>query len=247
MMLTARTGVELGAWTDTQLTGISTMLGEKNALASMRREMDFQKLKTADFLTYFRENQSDIQERFSHSQSPVDKMFNQIGIATTTDQQIADNLAVIHYHMEQPFTCFDPDTGFYLGESAGDIRELPRSKPSDVSFDKFYYMYSEMYGQQDYSDVPEEIIKSQSTIDQTRIAAALEMQHRATGKYPEALDAVSGTFGGKIPRDIATGQPYFYQRDADGGYKLWGTGIDRTSEGNGLGTDQMWTHRPVKK
>ena len=49
-----------------------------------------------------------------------------------------------------------------------------------------------------------------------------------------------------LPRDIATGQPYLYQRDANGGYKLWGTGIDGKSDGGNDDTDVIWTHRPVK-
>lgn len=241
MLQTAHAGMTLGAWTDTQLMGVSTMMGGKNALASMRSQMDWEHLRMTDYLTHFHENQSQIQEDFSRSKSPIDKMINRFGIATATDQQIADNLAVIGYQMDQPFTRFDPETGFYLGESAGDSRELPRSKPSDVSFDRFYYMYSEMYGGR-HGWVPEHVIRSQSAIDQTRIAAALEMQHRATGEYPASLDAV----GGALPRDIATGQPYFYQRDAEWGYTLWGTGIDGKSDGGDKKTDVIWTHRPVK-
>ena len=49
-----------------------------------------------------------------------------------------------------------------------------------------------------------------------------------------------------MPIDIATGQPYFYQRDADGGYTLWGTGIDGKSDGGDEKTDVTWKHRPVK-
>lgn len=240
MSRTAHAGMKLGAWTDTQLTGISTMMGEENAIASMRREVDGQKLWMADYLTHFRENQSRIQEDFSRSESSIDKMINRFGVATATDQQIADNLAVIGYQMDQPFTRFDPETGVYLGKFAGDSRELPRSKPSDISFDKFYFMYSEMYGGR-HDWVPEQIIRSQSGIDQTRIAAALEMQQRATGEYPETLDAL-----GTLPCDIATGQPYLYQRDADGGYTLWGTGIDGKSESGNEKTDVTWKHRPIK-
>lgn len=106
-------------------------------------------------------------------------------------------------------------------------------------------MYSEMYGG-NYGLAAEWIIKDQSAIDESRIAAALEIQRRATGEYPETLDAVSGTFGGTMPIDIATGQPYFFQRNADGGYSLWGTGIDGKSEGGNEKTDITWTHRPVK-
>ena len=241
MLRTARAGMEPGGWTDDQLMGISTMLGGENALASARRLKDYKKLGMTELLTHYRENPSGIEG----AKSPIDQMLNQICIATTTDQQIADNLAVINFHLDQPFTRFDPVTGVYLGESADDSPELPHTKPSDVSFDKFYYMYSARYGNP--GPQAEWIIKDQSTIDQTRIAAALEIQQRATGEYPATLDAVSGTFGGSTPIDIATGQPYFYQRNPDGGYTLWGTGIDGKSDGGNEKTDAVWKHRSTQK
>lgn len=243
---TARAGMEPEAWTDTQLMKISTMMGEENALDSARSDMESQKRQYADYFAHFRDHQSEIEETFARSKSPIDKMINRFGIATATDQQLADNLAVMNFKIDQAFTRFDPVTGFYLGESAEDSSLLPHSKPSDVSFDKFYYMYYQQYGT-DPDSVVEWIIREQSGIDQTRIAAALEIQRRATGEYPATLDAVSATFGGRIPRDIATGQSYFYQRDADGGYKLWGTGIDGKSDGGDGRSDVTWTHRPVKK
>ena len=105
-------------------------------------------------------------------------------------------------------------------------------------------MYSEMYG--DQGPVAEWIIREQSTIDQTRIAAALEStagNRRVSGNAGRR----ERTFGGSTPRDIATGQPYFYQRNADGGYTLWGTGIDGKSDGGDERSDITWTHRPLKK
>lgn len=241
----ARAGMILGAWTDDQLNGISGMLGDENALATSRRAMDQQKHFMTDTFAHLREPESEIAESFVNSaRSPIGKTLNSFGVAMTSDQQIADNLAVIHYQMDQPFTRFDPVTGYYLGESAGPSPELPHSNPDDVSFDKFYYMYAAQYGWK-YDSLPNQVIKSQSAIDQTRLAAALEIQHRATGEYPETLDAVSATFGGTPPRDIATGQPYFYQRDADGGYKLWSTGIDRRNDGGNEKTDILWNHRPL--
>ena len=43
--------------------------------------------------------------------------------------------------------------------------------------------------------------------------------------------------------DIAAGKPYLYQRSEDGGYKLWGTGIDGKNEGGNETTDVTWTQR----
>ncbi len=91
------------------------------------------------------------------------------------------------------------------------------------------------------------MIRQQSAYDQFRLAAALETYQRRTGNYPDRLDSISNKFPGGVPRDIATGQPYFYQRDPDGGYKLWGTGIDGKSDGGDGKADVTWTHRPAKK
>lgn len=237
-----RLGMELDVWTDDQLTEISSMMSEENALTSTRDYVELMKLNIANHLTNIHDNQGSIQEDLSRAKSPIGRMMSQIGFTLTSDQQIADNIAVIQYQMEQPLARFDPVTGFYLGETAGDSVEFPHSKASDVSFDKFYYMYTEEYGG-NFDHVAREVIREQSTIDQTRIAAALEMQRRATGQYPETLDAL----GDSIPRDIATGQPYLYQRNPDGGYTLWGTGIDRTSEGGDKQSDVAYVHRPAKK
>jgi len=49
-----------------------------------------------------------------------------------------------------------------------------------------------------------------------------------------------------MPIDISTGQPYLYQCEESGGYKLWGTGIDGKSGGGDEMTDVTWAHRPVK-
>ena len=240
LLRTAQSGMDLGAWTDTQLMGISTILGKDSALATNRRDMEMRKILKADYFAHFRENQIEVEKDFSFSKSPIDRAINRIGIATVTDQQLADNLTVIEYQMDQPFTRFDPDTGFYMGKSSEDSYGLPRSKPSDISFERFYYMYSELYGG-GYDYLPNYIIREQFTIDRTRIASALEIQHRATGEYPATLDAVGGN---PLPRDIATGQPYFYQRNADGGYTLWGTGIDGTSQNGDKKSDVSWTQMP---
>ena len=174
-------------------------------------------------------------------------MVNSIGVTFTSNQQIADNLAVLIQRMEQPLTRFDPDTGIYLPASGDELAAPADSNHSGLSFDRFYFMYADLWGGPSaFNYVTNQIIKNQSVIDQSRIAAALEMQHRATGEYPESLDAVSATFGGSMPIDIATGQPYFYQRNAEGGYTLWGTGIDGKSDGGNEKTDVTWKHRPVK-
>ena len=57
-------------------------------------------------------------------------------------------------------------------------------------------------------------------------ACALEKCHRATGRFPESLDALNPQFIDKIPRDLIDGQPLRYHRTADGGYILYSIGWD---------------------
>ncbi|MES2923766.1 MAG: hypothetical protein V4819_19590 [Verrucomicrobiota bacterium] len=240
---TAHAGMQLGGWTDEQLGQMSETVANENALASMFRDVEQEKSDVTGYFSRFPEKRAELARPFLGTQSPVDNFVNQIALGMTTEQQMADNIALMQYKMEQPFTLFDPNTGFYQAPPGG---EVVKSKSPDTWFDKFYFMYSDNMGDGFFTQLPERIIKNQSAVDQTRIAAALELHQRSTGQYPETLEAVSGAFPGALPRDIATGQPYFYQLNADGGYTLWGTGIDGKSEGGNEKTDVTWTHRPVK-
>lgn len=242
MFRSAHAGMQPGGWTDDQLGQMSGTLAHENALASMFRNVEQEKNDMTDYFTRFPEKRGGLARPLLDSGSPVDDFVNQIALGLTTEQQMADNVAVVRYKMERPFTLFDPNTGFYQAPPGG---EVVASKAPDSWFDKFYFMYSDI-GDGLYTHLPAQIIKNQSGVDQTRIAAALELHQRSTGQYPESLDAVSGAFGGTMPRDIVTGQPYFYQRNADGGYTLWGTGIDGKSEGGNEKTDVTWIQRPVK-
>ncbi len=73
--------------------------------------------------------------------------------------------------------------------------------------------------------------RQQYAIDQTRIALALESHRRSTGSYPDQLNAIAPSFPGGIPHDVATGQPFFYEKSPDSTYRLWGTGIDGINNG----------------
>ncbi len=87
-------------------------------------------------------------------------------------------------------------------------------------------------------------IDNQTRLDQTRLALALESQKRATGDYPDRLDALAPAFPGGSPHDVATGQPYFYEKTPDGSFRLWGTGMDRWNHDGNAKLDLVW--RPAE-
>jgi hypothetical protein len=51
---------------------------------------------------------------------------------------------------------------------------------------------------------------------------------------------VADLFPDGLPRDPATGEPYRYQPDAEGSYRLWGRGTDRTDNAGDIKADLVW-------
>ncbi len=55
------------------------------------------------------------------------------------------------------------------------------------------------------------------------------------GAYPDRLEELAPFFPGGVPRDPATGQPFFYEKAPEGGCRLWSAGWDQKNDG---GTDE---------
>ncbi len=61
-------------------------------------------------------------------------------------------------------------------------------------------------------------------------ACALERHRLARGRYPESLAALAPEFG-PPPPDPMTGQPFRYERTADGRFRLWSVGWNGKDDG----------------
>jgi hypothetical protein len=247
MFVLACSGVRTGSWTDDQLSEISTEVSGENALASMRQRMEREKELVTAYYTNFHEHEADFARAFMRTPSPVDQMLNQVKLKLITEQQIQDNMDVKLHEIDQRLSRFDPDTGYYIQPTEEKPAESGGNKKSADPLGSFYFMIKDLNNSGDDQWATRSVICQQSQFDQFRLAAALEIYQRRMGSYPDHLDAVSNQFPNGAPKDIATGQPYFYQRDANGGYRLWSTGIDGKSNGGDPETDVTWTHRPVKK
>ena len=51
------------------------------------------------------------------------------------------------------------------------------------------------------------------------------------GSHPEALDALTPQFLGKLPHDVITGQPLKYRRTDDSRFVLYSVGWNETDDG----------------
>ena len=79
---------------------------------------------------------------------------------------------------------------------------------------------------------------------QTRLGCALERFRRATGNFPESLDALVPEYIPAVPKDVCDGNPLRYRRTADGGYDLWSIGIDRKDDGGKTDPEKSLRQQP---
>lgn len=247
----ARLGLRYGAWTAGQMAEISAMMEQRNPFEEVRLHQERIKEKITDYYAHFDEHKETFSRNFLNTPAPVDQLVNRVKLQFITRQQLRDNMEVQLADADRVFTLFDPETGFYIRPPEDrrehpPLEDEPDYRPQEEEKSSFYFMIRDYHTHGDsVPGLANSIIVSQSRNDQFRLAIALESYKRETGSYPENLAAVEGRFSGSVPQDIATGQPYYYQKDPDG-YTLWGTGIDGKSDGGDMKTDVTWKHRPVK-
>ena len=78
-------------------------------------------------------------------------------------------------------------------------------------------------------EVPAKATAAQTSVDQARIACALEQYRLAHGDFPESLAALVPPLMAKLPTDPITGEPYRYQR-SQGGYRLYSVGWNQQDD-----------------
>lgn len=71
----------------------------------------------------------------------------------------------------------------------------------------------------------------QTTVDEARIACALERYRLAHGQYPDSLDVLTPQFLAAVPHDLINGEPLHYRREADGRFTLYSVGWNHRDDG----------------
>lgn len=240
---TLEIGLRVGGMTDDQLAQLPAHLADFSALDSMRRGLDGEK-RIQESL-FARIGTSDDPLAF-HWVNPFNKpsinFLNNLAMSLVTPRQIADNLAVAQASTDAALARFDPADGVLRSQDSTGTSELASSGVGDSWFDRFYFMYSmPTLGATGIAKTVEvNVVAGQSSMDQARLAVALESHRRAMGSFPQSLASVTGNFPDGLPRDLATGESYRYTKLDDGNYRLWGLGIDQIDQGGDPHKDVVW-------
>lgn len=73
--------------------------------------------------------------------------------------------------------------------------------------------------------------EGQVSVDETRIACALERFHLAHQVYPATLAELVRAYLDEVPHDVMNGEPYHYRLNVDGTFLLYSVGWNQSDEG----------------
>jgi hypothetical protein len=236
---TVGVGIAQARWSDEQLALISQSLAAYDALDSLRRGLEGDKLALHELSQRPYAVKASMDQISQGRPLSWSAAGNWLAVTLTTDQQIRDNLALAVADIDYGLARFDYQQRRYLPPNAGELPPTQELLESGSVLDQYFSMTAKSYGGK--GTHPWGTIHSQTTIDQAGLAAALELQRRTTGQYPDMLDAIGRLFSNGIPHDVATGQPYFYERTPDAAYRIWGTGVDQTNHGGDPKKDILFT------
>jgi hypothetical protein len=237
----AKSGVETGAWSNSHMTELSAVAASQNFLASALLRIEDRRERQKYYFENFRVHHERFREGVLTTPSQLDQVVNRVKLQLITDQQIRDNQALSLHRLNQELGRFDPETGYYVRPTEAEKQAIAETRSKPGFLGSYYFMIAD-FGSEGRDDdyTAKQVIRQQAEYNQLRLSVALDTYQRRTGTYPQNLEAVGSQLPGGAPRDIATGQPYFYQKEADGGYKLWSTGIDGKSDGGDDKNDITW-------
>ena len=103
-----------------------------------------------------------------------------------------------------------------------------------------------------YKSVEKKYVAQQTSLDQARLAIALERCRSTRGAYPEKLADLLPEFCAEIPPDPYSPDGYHYQRSGNSGFLLYSVGENRTDDGGKIDQkkkekdqlDAIWLYAP---
>lgn len=88
---------------------------------------------------------------------------------------------------------------------------------------------------------PKHLSFAQTSLNQARVAIALERERLANQRYPKSLSELVPAHFRRIPNDLAVGRPLLYEPNTNGTFLLRGLGQNHLNDGtNSYSDDWLW-------
>lgn len=229
-------GLHLHAWNDSQLLAIQKQLGELNMCALVVNGLRCERAAMMSVIeTTYQPATNRIARNPLLPRSPTIPVKgwsyqNQVTVARL-DQEIIDSYDLTNdlIHMDL-VDSFKQDA-----ENLG------------THFRPYTFVAAIVVG--DFSKALARAAFEQTTLDQGRIACAIERYRLAHGAIPDTLDALAPQFIEKLPHDRMNGHPLKYHRSSDERFQLYSVGWNQTDDGGITYTNYEqgdWVWPPAK-
>ena len=212
----------LTSLTEAELTQLTRSLGEFNTAAASARALAGERDRLAAWTP------EDIRHLYDHQavQAAGNSGFSwtaalsSLPRALWSDALIADNQAVITGDLDASLARFDPAGRRYHPPDDTEVSGADAIRRDGGLLNEWYCTIALQTAVPDLFGFGDRLSYDQATTDLAQLSAALELQRRTTGQYPDTLDAIATTLPNGLPHELITGAPYVYQKTPEGGYRL---------------------------
>jgi hypothetical protein len=218
-----REGLARHAWSDSQLAEFGTNLASLDLLSEYGHAMRGERLLGIRNLDYFRRH--GFKSVLSEGPSSEVPAFNWI----PSGWYYQNMLITGEYYRDYILASVDasnrtviPSLGGTMGESLGALQTTP------------YNFYAKLLLPA-FIKASQRTAHAQTTIDEARIACALERYRLQHNDLPDSLGALTPQFISKIPNDLFDGKPLRYKKNPDGTYLLYSIGWNEIDDGGVVG------------
>ena len=146
-----------------------------------------------------------------------------------------DSCIQLHHLAEEAIGQVDVDgERVEMGDGWRDLSELPLDSEAHGLFATYYWQ----------GISPTFVGFAQTSLNQARLAIALERFRIANGKFPKTADELVPAYFSRVPRDAMRGTPLIYQRVDDEQFILRGVGPNRKDDRNSKvpSDDWLWAY-----
>jgi hypothetical protein len=225
-------GLYRGHWSDTELAAIETDLASFNLLADYQWNLSGERGFMNDAFARMRASDPATLEMLGAIQNSGGPAM--VAHLTRVPGYIHFNQLRLNHYFDERIERIDPLAMRLRGQPAdSDLKTLKE----EATFLERAFFSLTLLTAPALENVEQSCVHGQTMIDLARLACALERARRADGVYPATLESLVPNHISALPREIATGQLFRYQKSDDERFLLYSVGINGKDEGGATKSD----------
>ncbi len=235
-----REGLTRRRWTDEQLGWFQSRLAEIDLVSSAERVLHSQLAFEVEAIDQARRGviplrvlleAYDPQTRAGYDPSTLEELARTpIGKAAPSGWYYQNMLATAHFFEDYFMPVVDGRTHRLFPEKAERALTDPKKlRATPYNLLASFFMKSQVF-EPELGNYFVRTARIQTALDHAALACALEKHRLARGSYPETLNGLVPEFAKSLPRDVITGEYYFY-KNSGAQYLLYSVGWNKVDDG----------------